>query len=72
VFRVELPGYGSGTSLVVFSRDPGGQVTALHLGFQPLSFRKRPAIQNPRPWISSALAATAVAIAARLRQGRKR
>jgi CubicO group peptidase (beta-lactamase class C family) len=67
VFRVDLPGYGSGTSAVVFSRDPGGRVTTLHLGVQPLSFRKRPAIQNPRPWITSALAATAVALAARNR-----
>lgn len=40
VFRVELPGYGSGTSTVVFSRDPDGQVTALHLGVQPMTFRK--------------------------------
>ncbi|HEV2244050.1 MAG TPA: serine hydrolase domain-containing protein [Streptosporangiaceae bacterium] len=40
-FRVDLPGYGSGTSAVVFSREPGGQVAALHLGFFPLSFRKR-------------------------------
>jgi hypothetical protein len=40
-FRVDLPGYGSGTSAVVFSRKPGGQVAALHPGFFPLSFRKR-------------------------------
>jgi hypothetical protein len=33
--------YGSGTSAVVFSREPGGQVAALHLGFFPLSLRKR-------------------------------
>lgn len=72
VFRVDLPGYRSGTSAVVFSRDPGGKVTALHLGFLPMSFQKRPAIQNPRPWIISALTATAVALAARHRRGRKR
>jgi len=40
VFRVNLPGFGSGTSKVVFSREPGGQVAALHLGIQPLTFRK--------------------------------
>ena len=49
-FRVELPGFGSGTTQVVFSRGPAGEVTAMHLGVQPLSFRKRPGIQNPRPW----------------------
>ena len=27
VFRIDLPGFGSGTSPVVFSRDPGGEVT---------------------------------------------
>jgi Beta-lactamase len=49
-FRVELPGFGSGTSQIVFSRGPAGEVTAMHLGYQPLSFRKRPGIQNPRPY----------------------
>ena len=63
VFRIELPGYGSGTSPVVFSRDSGGQVTALHLGVQPLTFRKRPGIRNPRPWAANALGASAVALA---------
>jgi len=67
VFRVELPGYGSGTSVVVFSREPGGQVTGLHLGVMPMSFRKRPSVENPRPWITGALAASAVALAARHR-----
>ena len=47
-FRVDLPGFGSGTSPVVFSRDPGGQVTALHLGVLPMSFRRRPGRRNPR------------------------
>lgn len=40
VFRVELPWLGIGTGRVVFSRDPGGSVTALHLEFAPLSFEK--------------------------------
>jgi hypothetical protein len=39
-FRINLPGYGSGTSSVVFSRDPSGHVTAMHLGVQPLSFHR--------------------------------
>jgi CubicO group peptidase (beta-lactamase class C family) len=63
-FRINLPGYGSGTSPVVFSRDPGGRVTALHLGVQPMSFQKRPDARNPRPWAAGALAASAVALAA--------
>ena len=29
-FRIELPGFGSGTSQVVFSRGPAGDVTAMH------------------------------------------
>ena len=41
-------GFGSGTSQVVFSRGPAGEVTAMHLGVQPLSFRKRPGIQKPQ------------------------
>jgi len=49
-FRINLPGSGSGTSSVVFSRDRSGHVTALHLGVQPLSFHKRPHTQNPWPW----------------------
>ena len=73
-FRIELPGLGSGTSPVVFSRDPGGDVTALHLGVQPLSLRKRPDVQNPRPWVTGVLAAgaTAVAVGRRRRGGRAR
>ena len=59
-FRVELPGFGSGTSPVVFSREPGGDVTALHLGVQPLSFHKRPDARNPRPWVTGALTAAGV------------
>jgi len=67
-FRIDLPGFGSGTSPVVFSRDPSGHVTALHLGIQPLSFRKRPDAQNARPWVAGALAASAVTLAAGHRQ----
>jgi hypothetical protein len=63
-FRINLPGFGSGTSSVVFSRDPSGHVTAMHLGVQPLSFQKRPGAQNPGPWAAGALAASAVALAA--------
>jgi CubicO group peptidase (beta-lactamase class C family) len=63
-FHINLPGFGSGTSPVVFSRSPSGRVTAVHLGVQPLSFQKHPGAQNPRPWVAGALAAAAVALAA--------
>ena len=63
-FRINLPGPGSGTTPVVFSRDPGGEVTAMHLGILPMSFRKRPGMQNPRPWTAGALGAGALALAA--------
>jgi CubicO group peptidase (beta-lactamase class C family) len=41
-FRVALPGFGSGTSPVVFGRAPSGEVTAMHLGIQPMTLGKRP------------------------------
>jgi hypothetical protein len=70
-FHIDLPGFGSGTSRVVFSREPGGEVTALHLGVQPLSWQKRPGMRNPRPWVVGALAAGATAIAVRRRRGQR-
>ena len=71
-FRIELPGFGSGTSQVVFSRGPAGDVTAMHLGVQPLTFRKRPGIQHPTPRAAGALAAgiRALAMGRRLRYER--
>ena len=67
-FRINLPGFGSGTTPVVFSREPGGKVTALHPGIQPLSFHKRPSIQNPRTWAVGALAVGATALAVSYRR----
>jgi CubicO group peptidase (beta-lactamase class C family) len=64
-FRIDLSGLGAGTSSVVFSREPGGEVTALHLGFMPMSFQKRPNVRNPRSWVTGALAVTTMAIAVR-------
>jgi CubicO group peptidase (beta-lactamase class C family) len=61
-FRVVLPGFGAGTSAVVFSRDAAGKVAALHLGYLPLTFRKRTGIANPRPWAAGALTAGAAAL----------
>ena len=72
-FRAALPGYGSGTTKVVFSREPGGEVTALHLGVMPMSFARRSGSHNPRRWATGALAAGAVTLTARhLRRRRAR
>jgi CubicO group peptidase (beta-lactamase class C family) len=65
VFRVDLSAVGPGTSRVVFSRGPDGEVSALHLGLMPMSFHKRPAVRNPRPWVTGVLAAGATAVALR-------
>jgi CubicO group peptidase (beta-lactamase class C family) len=62
-FRIDIPGGGSGTTAVVFSRAPGGEVTALHFGVLPMSFHKQPDVMNPRPWVARALAVGITAIA---------
>ena len=64
-FRIDLSGFGLGTSPVVFSREPDGEVTALHLGLVPMSFQKQPDVRNPRLWVTGALAAGATALVAR-------
>ena len=68
-FRISMPGLGSATSPAVFSRGPGGKVTALHLAAQPLSLHKRPDARNPRQWAAATVAGGAVALAARHRRG---
>ena len=65
VFRIELPGRGAGTSRIVFSRGPAGEVTALHLAAQPITLHKRPGAGNPRLWVTGALAVGAAAVAVR-------
>nr|WP_264372226.1 serine hydrolase domain-containing protein [Georgenia thermotolerans] len=42
VFRVDLSSLGLGPTRVVFGRDPGGAVAALHLTPLPMSFVRRP------------------------------
>jgi hypothetical protein len=66
--RIDLSGLGAGTSPVVFSRDRDGEVTALHVGRFPMSFKKCPVIRNPRPWVTAALAVGATAVAVRRRR----
>ncbi|HEU4946117.1 MAG TPA: serine hydrolase domain-containing protein [Kribbella sp.] len=67
-FRIDLSGFGLGTSPVVFGRGPDGEVTALYLGLGPTSFQKRPDARNSRPWVNGALVAGATAIAVRRRR----
>ncbi|NKQ56063.1 beta-lactamase family protein [Amycolatopsis sp. K13G38] len=47
VFRVDLSAFGLGTSRVIFTRSPGGGVSALHLEFAPMSFDKRARGRTP-------------------------
>jgi CubicO group peptidase (beta-lactamase class C family) len=68
VFRIDLSGLGFGTSPVVFSRGPVGEVRALSFGLAPMSFQKRPDVRNPRPWVTAALVAGAAAVALRRRR----
>jgi CubicO group peptidase (beta-lactamase class C family) len=74
VFRVDLSGLGLGTVRVVFSREPGVGAAAVHLEFPPalVSFDKQPATKNPRPWVTGALGAVAVATAATAIRRRRR
>ena len=67
-FSVDLSALGAGARPVVFSRDRDGAVAALHLGLNPMSFHKRPAARNPRPWVDGALVAGAAALAVRRRR----
>jgi len=71
-FRIDLSALGPGTSSVVFSRKPDGEVTALHVGLTPMSFQKRPDVRNPRPWVNGALAAGVMALALRRRRAHAR
>jgi CubicO group peptidase (beta-lactamase class C family) len=62
VFRVELPAYGKNYR-VVFNggSEEGGRATRLLM--EVFSFRKRPGVRNPRPWLNGTLLAGATAIA---------
>jgi CubicO group peptidase (beta-lactamase class C family) len=66
-FRLDLSTLKLGTSPVVFSRGPSGEVRALHLNLVPMSLNKRPTARNPRPWVTGALLAAATGIALRRR-----
>jgi CubicO group peptidase (beta-lactamase class C family) len=61
VFRIDFSAFGLDTCRVVFGRVPGVGTTAVHLDFGPMSFQKQPGIKNPRPWVTGALGALAMA-----------
>jgi hypothetical protein len=67
VFRVEIPEYGKHYR-VVFTRPEGGEMRLL---MEVLSFRKRPDVRNPRPWVTGALAVGAAALAGRHLRARR-
>jgi CubicO group peptidase (beta-lactamase class C family) len=71
IFRIDLSNFALGTTRVVFSRDARGAVSRLHVDILPLWFEKRPAVRNPRLWLTGAagaLAAASVATAVRWRR----
>jgi hypothetical protein len=61
VFRLDLSKYGLGTVRVVFSRDPSGRTTRLHLDGILQSADKHPRTINPRLWAAGAVGALAAA-----------
>jgi CubicO group peptidase (beta-lactamase class C family) len=71
VFRLDLSETGLGTARVVFSRQPAGGISEVHIDFFPPSLQKRPAATNPRR-LGAALAATVTAIAVRHHHERHR
>src|SRR5579864_3108155 len=72
VFRIDASRLGLGTVRVVFTRDPAGGATRVHLDLLPMSLQKRPAIENPRLWITGAAGALLVAAGAAAAVGRGR
>jgi CubicO group peptidase (beta-lactamase class C family) len=73
VFRLDLSVFGLATARVVFGRDNGRGVTAVHVDLpgQPLTLFRRPATTSRCPWPNAALgvfAAVAVVTVARRRR----
>jgi CubicO group peptidase (beta-lactamase class C family) len=68
VFRVDLSKLGLGIVRVLFSPGVGTPAPAFHLEMEPLmSFDRRPALSNPKPWaIGTVVAGTASAVAWRI------
>ncbi len=63
IFRTDLSEFGTGLARVVFSQDPGGATTRLHLDLMPLTLQKLPASMSPRRWVAGGLATLGVGAA---------
>ncbi len=70
VFRMDLSEFGLGTARVVFSREPGGGISEVHIDFFLPSLEKRSAATNPRLWVNAAVAVAMTAIAVRRHRSR--
>ena len=57
--------FGLGPARVVFSREPGGGISEVHVDFFSPSLEKRSAATNPRLWVNAAAAVAMTAIAVR-------
>jgi hypothetical protein len=62
---MDLSEFGLGTARVVFSRDPGGGISEVHIDSFLPSLEKRSAATNPRLWVNAAVAVAMTAIAVR-------
>jgi CubicO group peptidase (beta-lactamase class C family) len=49
-FRIDFSRYGMGTGRIVFSREPGAGVTAVHFELLPVSAHKRTAMRHRLAW----------------------
>lgn len=60
-FWLDLSRFDIGTARVVFSRDTGSRVTAVHFDLLPMSADKRPELANPRRWAEIAVVVATLA-----------
>ena len=70
VFRIDLAAFGLPTARIIFTREPGIGVTAMHFDIFPMSLRKQAPRRRPRVWqmvaVSTALSVAATLVARRL------
>jgi CubicO group peptidase (beta-lactamase class C family) len=71
VFRVDFSELGKGTLRVVFTGETAAGAKTTRLLMDGMSFRKRPDIRNPRPWVIGVPAAAAATLALRHRLHRR-
>jgi CubicO group peptidase (beta-lactamase class C family) len=61
VFRIDFSDSGLEPIRIVFSQDPAGATTQVHLDVMPLVLDKQPAITNPRRWAAGTAGAVGAA-----------